>query len=333
MSSRRNALSVDQHVSGVLAGDRAVLARTITLIESRRADHQDKAQTVLSALLPHTGGSIRVGLTGSPGVGKSTFIEALGMNLVESGSKVAVLAVDPTSSLTGGSILGDKTRMTRLAADKRAFIRPSPSAGTLGGVTRKTRETLLLCEAAGYDAVLIETVGVGQSEFVVAGMVDFFLVLMLPGGGDELQGIKRGILELADMIAINKADGERKALATLSRQQMKAALHLMRDPNAMWHPPVLAVSALKGDGVVDVWDAIKNHRSRLDDVGELAALRQRQQVKWMWSLIEQGLMDSFKGSSGMMAELARWEAEILEGRATPVAAAQTLLSRFMGKHQ
>lgn len=247
---------LDTFVTGVRACDRALLARAITLIESTRADHQALAEALLQCLWPHTGGAVRVGITGVPGVGKSTFIEAFGRMLTKAGHRVAVLAVDPTSSRTGGSILGDKTRMTDLGADPNAFIRPSPTAGTLGGVARRTRETMALCEAAGFDVILVETVGVGQSETVVADMVDFFLVLMLPGAGDELQGIKKGILEIADMIAVNKADGENAPRAEAAARDYRGALHILKPASANWSPPVVTCSALKNQGLDTVWAEI-----------------------------------------------------------------------------
>jgi LAO/AO transport system kinase len=250
---RRRELSVDDYVQGILSGNRAVLARAITLVESNSAAHQELAQQVLIEVLPHTGKAHRVGITGVPGVGKSTFIETLGTQLTNTGSKVAVLAVDPSSGISGGSILGDKTRMSKLSVDPNAFIRPSPTSGSLGGVNRKTRETSLLCEAAGFDVILIETVGVGQSETVVAEMVDFFLVLMLAGAGDELQGIKRGILELADMVAINKADGANETQARVARSEYASAIRYLKPVSQDWAPPVLTCCGLNGLGLPELW--------------------------------------------------------------------------------
>src|SRR5499433_380492 len=253
----------DALAAAVRAGDRRALAKAITLVESTRADHQREARRLLEVLLPETGGAARIGVSGVPGVGKSTFIEAFGLHLIGLGKRVAVLAVDPSSALSGGSILGDKTRMPRLAAAPEAFIRPSPAAGSFGGVTRRTREAMLVCEAAGHDAVLVETVGVGQSEFAVASMVDFFLVLMLAGAGDELQGLKKGILELADALAINKADGDNVLHATQAAAQYRSALNLFRHTSASWDPPVVTVSGLEGDGIDAIWRIVEEHRAKL----------------------------------------------------------------------
>src|SRR5213593_3438014 len=282
--SRPEALAAD-----VRAGSRRALAKAITLVESTRADHQRAAQRLLELLLPAAGRAARVGVSGVPGVGKSTFIEAFGLHLIGLGKKVAVLAVDPSSALSGGSILGDKTRMPRLAAAPEAFIRPSPSAGSLGGVTRRTREALLVCEAAGYDAVLVETVGVGQSEFAVASMVDFFLVLMLAGAGDELQGIKKGIIELADALAINKTDGDNVRPAEQAAAQYRSALHLFTHASPLWDPPVVTVSALEEKGIDRIWAVIEDHRARLVAANELDKKRRDQQQAWLWSMIDDGL--------------------------------------------
>jgi LAO/AO transport system kinase len=298
-------------------GDRAMLARAITLIESKRADHQNKAHTLVQALLPHTGQAIRVGITGAPGVGKSTSIDALGSYLTGKGHKVAVLAVDPSSSRTGGSILGDKTRMGRLAVDDSAFVRPSPASGTLGGVAAKTRETMLLCEAAGFDVVLVETVGIGQSETAVADMTDFFLALMLPGAGDELQGIKKGLVELADMIAINKADGDNVKRAQAAAAEYRAALHILTPRSPNWTPPVLTYSALTGNGIAELWTQVLVHRERMTKTGERVALRREQQVKWMWSMLNDRVLARLKSDAGLRARLPALEAAVAEGRLSP----------------
>jgi LAO/AO transport system kinase len=324
----RGLLPLDDYEDGILAGDRTVLGRAITLVESRRVDHQARAQELLVRLLPRAGGSHRVGITGVPGVGKSTFIDAFGSNLTGAGHRVAVLAVDPSSSRSGGSILGDKTRMDRLAVDPAAFIRPSPTAGTLGGVTRATRETMVVVEAAGYDVVLVETVGVGQSEVAVAEMVDFFLVLMLPGAGDELQGIKKGILELADLIAVNKADGEAARAAQRAAADYANALHLVTPPGATWQPPVVTCSALTGDGLDTIWDQIVRHRRELEATGEWDARRRAQQLRWMWAMVEDRLLGALRSHPRVASELADLEADVGAGRLTPTLAAERLLSAF-----
>ena len=320
----RREMTVEEFAAGVRAGDRTVLARAITLVESSRREHRAKAQALIKELLPHAGGARRVGVTGVPGVGKSTFIDSLGVWLTARGDRVAVLAVDPSSALTGGSILGDKTRMERLAVDERAFIRPSPSGGSLGGVARKTRESLLLCEAAGYDVVIVETVGVGQSETVVAEMVDFFLVLMLAGAGDELQGVKRGILELADLLAINKADGDNVLPAKRARRQYQSALELMRPPSPSWRPPVLTCSALRDEGLDAIWDEVEKHRRTLAATGELEEKRRHQLVRWMWSLVEDRLMGELRADPKAPA----LERALLDGETTPTLAAEALLQDF-----
>jgi LAO/AO transport system kinase len=328
--SRRVTLDVETYVDGVTRGDRALLARAITLVESTHPAHEALAQEVLLRLMPHTGGARRVGVSGVPGVGKSTFIESFGMNLLERGHRVAVLAIDPTSARTGGSILGDKTRMARLSTDTRAFIRPSPTAGSLGGVARRTREAMLLCEAAGFDVVLVETVGVGQSETAVAGMVDFFLVLMLATAGDELQGIKRGILELADAIAINKCDEERPEAVTRAMADYDAALRIVRGHDATWSPRVVRVSGLKGTGLDALWGMIGDHAAALDAAGELAKRRSRQAVAWTWDLVEDTLLGSLYASDGVRAMRARLESDVAEGRLTPALAARRILEVFRG---
>jgi LAO/AO transport system kinase len=306
------------------AGHRAALARAITLIESRRGDHQTAARDLVQALLSETGKAIRVGITGSPGVGKSTTIDALGMFLIERGHKVAVLAVDPSSARTGGSILGDKTRMAQLAASDQAFIRPSPASGTLGGVAAKTREAMLLCEAAGFDVVLVETVGIGQSETAVCDMTDFFLALMLPGAGDELQGIKKGLVELADMIAINKADGDNIKRANLAAGEYRSALHILSPRSEHWHPPVVTYSALTGTGIDTVWQKILDHRTAMNASGEFEARRQQQQVKWMWSMFEQLTVARLRSDASVRAKVKRIEGDVGAGRISPALAAEQI---------
>ncbi len=306
------------------SGHRAALARAITLIESRRGDHQATARDLVQALLRETGKAIRVGITGSPGVGKSTTIDALGMYLIERGHKVAVLAVDPSSARTGGSILGDKTRMARLAASDHAFIRPSPTSGTLGGVAAKTREAMLLCEAAGFDVVLVETVGIGQSETAVCDMTDFFLALMLPGAGDELQGIKKGLVELADMIAINKADGDNIRRANLAAGEYRSALHILTPRSEHWQPPVVTYSALTGAGIETLWQKTLDHRTAMNASGEFTTRRQAQQVKWMWSMLEQLTMARLRSDASVRAKVKRIEAEVAAGRISPALAAEQI---------
>ncbi len=321
---------IDVLVDGVRGGDRRALAKAITLVESTRVDHQRDAQRLLEVLLPATGGAARVGVSGVPGVGKSTFIEAFGLALIAGGKRVAVLAVDPSSARSGGSILGDKTRMAQLAVAPQAFIRPSPSSGSLGGVARRTREAMLVCEAAGYDVVLVETVGVGQSEFAVASMVDFFLVLMLAGAGDELQGIKKGILELADALAINKADGDNVDHATQAAAQYRSALTLFRHASPSWDPPVVVVSALEARGMDAVWAIIQDHRARLTASGELAAKRREQQQAWFWSMIDDGLKQHFLAREDVVRLLPDMEAAIASARLTPTEAARRLLALLDG---
>jgi LAO/AO transport system kinase len=306
------------------SGHRAALARAITLIESRRADHQAAARDLVQALLQETGKAIRVGITGSPGVGKSTTIDALGMFLIERGHKVAVLAVDPSSARTGGSILGDKTRMARLSASDDAYIRPSPASGTLGGVAAKTREAMLLCEAAGFDVVLVETVGIGQSETAVCDMTDFFLALMLPGACDELQGIKKGLVELADMIAVNKADGDNVKRANLAAGEYRGALHILSPRPEHWHPPVVTYSALTGTGIETLWQTILDHRTAMKASGEFASRRQQQQVKWMWSMLEQLTMARLRSDASVRTKVKRIEAEVAGGRISPSVAAEQI---------
>ena len=318
------APSIEQLAKAIRAGDRATLARAITLVESKRADHRQSAHQLVQRLLPQTGKALRIGITGSPGVGKSTSIETLGRYLTGRGHKVAVLAVDPSSNRTGGSILGDKTRMAELAGDPNAFIRPSPSSGTLGGVAAKTRETMLLCEAAGYDVILVETVGIGQSETAVAEMTDFFLVLMLPGAGDELQGIKKGVVELADMIAVNKADGDNLARARAAAAEYRAALHILKPPSPNWTPPVATYSALTGNGIAEVWAAIESYRDKLTASGELADKRRSQQVKWMWSMLEERLYARLRADPELRQKLPKLEKEVAAGKLSPMLAVEEI---------
>jgi LAO/AO transport system kinase len=326
---RRPDRAVEDLVQGVRTGDRALLGQAITLVESDHPDDQQRAQEMLTELLPFTGAAHRVGISGVPGVGKSTFIDALGMLLLGEGRRVAVLAVDPSSAVSGGSILGDKTRMARLARATEAFIRPSPSGGTLGGVARKTRESILVCEAAGFDVVLVETVGVGQSEVVVADMVDFFLLLMLAGAGDDLQGIKRGIMEVADLLAINKADGPNQAAAKRARKDYEMALHLLRpgEGEGRWHPPVVTCSAQEGTGLPELWAKVEEHRALLTRSGELEQRRQDQKVRWMWRIVEERLWAQFRADPAVKAKIAELEAAVREGRLPATLAAERLLSR------
>ncbi len=314
---------IDARVAGVRAGDRTALARAITLVESRRPADQAQARRLVERLLPFSGGAVRVGITGAPGVGKSTMIGTLGSNLTASGNRVAVLAVDPSSGRTGGSILGDKTRMARLATDPNAFIRPSPSSGTLGGVAARTRETLLLCEAAGFNIVLVETVGIGQSETAVADMTDFFLVLILPGAGDELQGIKKGVLELADLIAVNKMDHDRdRAEATAT--QYRAALHLLQPRSALWEPRVLLISGLENKGLDEVWNAITRHDAQLRAFDAIVTRRKAQQIKWMWSMLEEKLHERLRTDPYVRSRLPEIEAAVGQGLLSPESAANTI---------
>jgi len=320
--------SITEYVDGVLAGDPAVLARAITLLESSSPHRRAIAHEVLGQLLPHSGGALRVGITGVPGVGKSTFIDQLGLNLVAAGHRVAVLAVDPTSSRTGGSILGDKTRMDRLAVSPDAFIRPSPAGATLGGVTRATRETVLVCEAAGYDVVLVETVGVGQSETVVAEMVDFFLVLMLSGAGDDLQGIKKGILELADMIAVNKADGDNATRAQLAASDYRMALHLMSPASTTWTPPVLTCSGMTNEGLDELWKQIEIFRDRTSATGEFDERRRGQQVRWMWSMLDERLRDDLRSRPALSELLSSMESQVQAGDLTATVAVEQVWQAY-----
>ncbi len=318
-------IDVGAYAEGVLRNDRTMLGRAITLVESNRPDHQNLAQDLLVQLLPHAGGSHRVGITGVPGAGKSTFVDAIGMDLIGAGHRVAVLAVDPSSSRTGGSILGDKTRMSRLAVDDAAFIRPSPTAGRLGGVTRATRESIVIVEAAGYDVVFVETVGVGQSETAVAGMVDTFLLLTLARAGDSLQGIKKGVLELADVIAVNKADGDRAIEAEGAARELAAALHLVAASPHGWDPPVLTCSAIERRGLDEVWRHVVAHRSHLERAGAFADHRRRQEVAWMWATIDDQLLARFRSSRTVRERVGDIEEAVRNGEVTAAAAARELL--------
>ncbi len=324
----RGRLAREDYERGVLARDRAVLAQAITLVESGSQADAALAQALITRLLPRTGGARRVGVTGVPGVGKSTLVDALGMRLLARGKTVAVLAIDPSSTVSGGSILGDKTRMGRLSLEEDAFIRPSPSGLTPGGVARRTRETMLLCEAARFDVVLVETVGVGQGETAVSEMVDFFLVLALPGAGDELQGIKKGVLELADAIAVNKCDGDAVPRARAALGDLRAALRYLPRRRPSWPTRALAVSALTGDGLDDLWELVEEHRGTLEETGELAALRAEQQRSWMWSLIGERLERSFRTHPAVRARLASIEQDVLAGRTTPPLATDALFDAF-----
>ncbi|PWR23961.1 methylmalonyl Co-A mutase-associated GTPase MeaB [Zavarzinia compransoris] len=317
--------------SGILAGQRRALARAITLVESTRSDHRLQAARLIAHLLPATGKAIRIGFSGPPGVGKSTFIEAFGTHLTRSGRKVAVLAVDPSSSRSGGSILGDKTRMETLSREPNAYIRPSPSGGTLGGVARRTREAMLLAEAAGFDVIFIETVGVGQSETTVADMVDLFVLLASPAGGDDLQGIKRGIMELADLLIVTKADGDLLLAAQRAASELRSALHLMRPKVPCWRPKVLTVSSVAAKGLETVWDTIEAFRSAMDGAGELARLRAEQSRAALWREIEDGLITALKDHPQVAAEAPALEARVVAGETTPSLAAEQLLTAFLGR--
>ncbi|PWW22898.1 LAO/AO transport system kinase [Geodermatophilus normandii] len=316
-------------VEGVLAGDRRSLARAITLVESRRADHRERAQELLVELLPHAGSARRVGISGVPGVGKSTFIDSLGVDLTARGHRVAVLAVDPSSARSGGSILGDKTRMARLSVDPNAFIRPSPTSGTLGGVAQATRESMVVVEAAGHDVVLVETVGVGQSEVTVAEMVDSFLFLTLARTGDQLQGIKRGILELADVIAVNKADGPAAGDARKAARELAGAIRMLRG-HSEWDVPVLTCAGLTGEGLAEVWARLVEHQDRARASGAFDERRRAQQVRWTWQLVRDGLEHRLRAHPAVRASAPELEKAVLAGELTPALAAGQLLETFLG---
>jgi LAO/AO transport system kinase len=317
--------TVQRLVDAVRSGDRTELSRAITLVESTRLDRRDQAQQLLMELLPDAGNSLHVGITGVPGVGKSTAIEALGMMLIEQGHRVAVLAVDPSSTRTGGSILGDKTRMAKLANHPGAYIRPSPTSGTLGGVAKATRETIVLLEAAGFDVILVETVGVGQSEVTVAAMVDCFVFLTLARTGDQLQGIKKGVLELADIVVVNKADGEHAVEAKSAARELKAAIRLIYPRETLWRPPVLTMSALEGTGLQELWDTVLKHRDVLTEAGEFESKRRRQQVEWMWSMVRDTVIDRLVSDRGVKGIRAEVERLVRDGELTAALGAQRIL--------
>ncbi len=331
LAKRKKDLNVDETVKGILSGNISVLSSAITIIESNLPKHQLIAKKIIEKCLPYSGNSVRVGITGVPGVGKSTFIEALGIYLINKGHKLAVLAIDPSSEQSGGSILGDKTRMEQLSADKNAFIRPSPSSGSLGGVARKTRESIILCEAAGFDTVFIETVGVGQSETKVHSMVDFFLLLMLAGAGDELQGIKRGIMEMADTIIINKADGNNVHKAKLAKKEYENALHLFPPTQSAWTPNVLLTSAVNNSGIEDVWLNIKKYQKLTSKNGYWLQNRHRQAKFWMHETILESLKNNFYNDANRKKQIKEFEKNVLEGKVSPFEAAQELLDKYFNK--
>jgi len=332
-SPRNASRSVEAFVEGIRSGDRVVLSQAITLVESTKSEHQAKARTILNRCLAASGDSVRIGVTGVPGVGKSTFIETLGGRLVDNGHRLAVLAIDPSSERTKGSILGDKTRMGALAAHDEVFIRPSPTGGSLGGVAQKTRETVLLVEAAGFDTVLVETVGVGQSETTVHSMVDFFLLLALAGAGDELQGIKRGIVEMADAIAINKADGDNRAAAEAAKREYENALHLFPPPESGWNPPVLTCSAETGRGIDAVWSTVQEYVEHATSTGYFTEKRQRQARYWMHQTIERRLKEDFFADDAVQAALSEVEEQVINGTMSSFAAAEHLLAQYRGEDE
>ncbi|MCX8043183.1 MAG: methylmalonyl Co-A mutase-associated GTPase MeaB [Desulfobacterota bacterium] len=322
----------EQFIQGVLSGNRRILAKTITLIESSLPNHQELSRIILDRLLPYTGNAIRLGISGIPGSGKSTFIESLGILLTQQGHRVAVLAVDPSSKRSGGSVLADKTRMEKLAANPAAFIRPSPSGGTLGGVALKTREAAFVCEAAGFDVIIIETVGVGQSETTVAAMVDFFLLLLIAGAGDELQGMKKGILELIDAVVINKADGDNIPKALEAQRAYASAMHFLVPSTSTWTPPVLTCSALEMKGIDTIWETVLEHRKKMMATGEFEEKRRRQAIEWMWSMIDYALKERFNANPAVKKQLGKISRSVKNGLLSPTTAAQTLLNLFEKKH-
>ena len=321
-------LTLDDYVVGIRRCDRTVIGKALTLVESTRLDHRELAQQLVAALLPFTGKAQRIGITGVPGAGKSTLIDTLGSHLTGAGHQVAVLAVDPSSTRSGGSILGDKTRMEKLSIDPQAFIRPSPTSGTLGGVTRATREAMAVVEAAGFDVVLVETVGVGQSETAVANMVDCFVVLMLARTGDQLQGIKKGVLELADVIAVNKADGENATEASRAARELSDAMHLIQPPDAIWQPLALTCSGLTGDGVEQLWGEVQRHHAVMEEAGEIQARRARQQVDWMWSMVNEQLLSRLQSSEAVRKIADRVQDDVRTAKTTASLAAVEILQSF-----
>ncbi len=337
-TSRRNikarkALTIDDYVQGVLSQNRSMLARTITLIESNHSEHMKMAQEVLKQLLPCTGKSLRVGITGVPGAGKSTFIEALGTELCQKGYKVAVLAVDPSSSVTGGSILGDKTRMEKLVREENAFIRPSPSGGSLGGVNRKSRETMLLCEAAGYDTILVETVGVGQNEVSVRSMVDFFLLILIAGAGDELQGIKKGVIEIADAIVVNKADGDNKIRANIARAEYERVLQFLAPATQGWKTRALTSSSLEPEAFWKIWETVLDFKENTVASNVFQNRRKKQSLEWMHSMIEEGIKNHFFRNPELQIKLKSLEKQITDGMLPPTSAAHKILADYFGEHE